>query len=179
MRWILMIVILPLVSSCWMVRHKNFTLPLNGYVKNNSIKMNGYYKYYDSVENRFEVFILYSNGVIYYENMGGIKKEEIDDYIRNIILVHQKILYENKNPGSFRINDNKIAINVIIPTHYNMHAVNEFQGTIISDSSFMITYDYWPQTPIQTDTLIYHFFPYPKPDSTKNWLLHRKWYRGK
>jgi len=178
MKWLSVITIVLLTCSCWSVNHKNFRLPLNGYEKNNSIKMNGFYKYYDSVENRFEVFIFYNNGVVYYENMGGIKREEIDGYIRSIILVHQKPLYENKNPGSFRINKNKIGINVIIPTHYNRHAVNEFQGTILSDTSFIITSDYWPGIPIKNDTLVYHFFPAQKPDST-NWLMRRKWFRGK
>lgn len=163
-----------------MVRHKNFTLPLNGYVKNNSIKMNGYYKYYDSVENHFRVYIFYNNGVVYYANSGNMKREEIDDYIRSRILAEQNRLAEIKDPGAFRINGNKIEMNIIAPLRYNIHVVKELKGTILTDSSFMITYYYHPELPIQTDTFIYHFVPGPRPDSTKsNWVLHRKWYKGK
>jgi len=181
MRWVLLIVILSLCNSCWMVRHKNFTLPLNGHVKNNSIKMNGYFIHLNPAD-QFELLLFYNNGVAYKVNMGMgyLKDEGIDSFVAKRILTNQPIISDTKNPGSFQINGNKIEMNIIIHTNYNWHRVNVLQGTILTDTSIVIYSDDRPSIHHnQNDTVLYHFVPAAaKPDST-NWLRHRKWYRGK
>lgn len=179
MKWLFIIVIILLNSSCWSVNHKNFTLPLNTYVKSNSFKMNGYYINFDSVDN-LSVLLFYNNGVVYSVKTGGVKRDKVDSFVNTYILPNKDVLSDFKNPGSFRINENKIEINLILPTHYQRHSVKELQGTLLTDTSFFIYSGYMPGgLPKQNDTIIYHFVPSTtKPDST-NWLMKRKWYRGK
>ena len=182
MRWVLLIVVVSLCSSCLYVVHKNFTLPLKGYVKNNSLKMNGYYLH-QRKEDSYRLFLFYDNGIAYdvHFGLGYLKSEGVDSFVAKRILPNVSRLADWKNPGAFRIKDNKIEINMVHHTHYNWHRVTEYRGTILSDTTFMITSDYEPKVyPERNDTLVFHFVPGPKPDSTNNnFVLHRKWYRGK
>jgi hypothetical protein len=151
-------------------------------MKDARLKMNGYYIHVES-EDEFKIFLFYNNGIAFdvHMGLGYLKPIGIDSFVNSHILINQRWISDPKNPGSFRINDNKIEINIITPTHYNWHRVTEYQGTILSDTTFMITSDYLPKVyPKRNDTLVYHFVPGPKPDSTKNnWVMNRKWYRGK
>lgn len=180
MKYVFSIVIALLFCSCWSVNHKNFTLPLNKYVKDNGLKKDGYFVHYDSA-NRFRLFLFYNNGVAYFVNYGMNNdfKEGIDSFIRKRILANVPRISDAKIPGSFRINENKLELNIISHTDYAWHKVAELQGTILTDTSFMIYSDYLPGVYKLKDTVIYHFVPSSiKPDST-NWLMKRKWYRGK
>ena len=174
MKWTFLIFILSLTSSCWTVIHKNFSLPLNGYVKNNSLKMNGYYMNYDSLKDSRRIFIFYNNGVVYHAHIGGFKSEELEN-----VLLRQNVLADVKSPGAFRIKENNIEINLIEHTNYEMHRVREYRGAVLTDSTFVIFSSYMTGGyPEEKDTIFYHFVPTAKPDST-SWLMRRKWYRGK
>jgi hypothetical protein len=179
MKYVFSIVVAWLFCSCWSVNHKNFTLPLNKYVKDNSLKKNGYFIHHDP-KNRFRIFLFYDNGVAYFVDYGMNNdfKGGIDSFIGKRILANLPPIADAKIPGSFGINENKIEINIISHTNYAWHKVEEFQGTILTDTSFMIISDYLPGVYKLKDTVIYHFVPSIKPDST-NWLMKRKWYKGK
>ena len=111
--------------------------------------------------------------------MGYLKDEGVDSFVNKRILANVPRISDTKNPGSFRINENKININIISHTAYAWHKVREMRGALLSDTSFVIFYNHKPGYPDQNDSVVYHFVPADiKPDST-NWLMKRKWYKGK
>jgi hypothetical protein len=128
-----------------------------------------YYEYYQGKIT--SVVFLYRNGIYFLVNGDGKERTSPDEVTTLLTEDHIKFCKTDKfNWGVFIIKGNDILIETWSPTGAGWRATATESGTILNDTSFIITKRRWSQT--EKDMYDeYFFYPYsPKPDSTNNYI---------
>lgn len=185
MKLFLAILTLLLGLNCGRTLGKNsFTsMPTRRITNIVKVKLDGVYM--GNVENNgrsgVQVFCLYSNGVAveYYLPMEvtnfdvkkGPNKERIFDTLNYI-----DSLYKVKQAGGFRIEGDKIQIQVFEFVNYGNYELCTYKGQIVNDSTiFISSCEIKSKSNFCPDHIDLKFYQMPKPDSA-NQLMNKNWY---
>lgn len=133
-------------------------------VDNNTykLKLNGYY--YGAIRgDNAQVYLLYQNGIFYkgdYRPFKDVEKGDVDFFPRDT-----SVLYEHRtNWGVYLIENNDIEIEYWVTRLCGGAVVAREQGTIINDTTFVITYRSGSK---ENPDAVFMFHEFnQKPDST-------------
>ena len=185
MKLIFILIILFCVSINCTVGKKTFiTKPIE--IKNESFKIKLEGSYTGGLKNSVVCFFLYNNGVIleyspvyHLSNINNLDsvKQQVCFTIRykDSIFAHS-IFKGRKEAGGFKIEGNKIQMQIMRKTPGFYWGLCSYSGTIINDSTIYINQCNFPLDPLQCSQDFYlSFIKMNKPDST-NQLMKKRWY---
>ncbi len=147
------------------------------------IKLDGVYL--GNIENNgrkgVAAFCLYSNGVAvkYYltreiflfDDVNRLNKEKLFD-----TLTYIDSLYKVKQAGGYRIEGDKIHIQVFQFVNYGNYELCTYKGQIVNDSTiFISSCEMKSKSNFCPDDLDLKFYQMPKPDSI-NQFMNKNWY---
>ena len=185
MKSLIIIIILLLGINCGVhLERKSFTsMPNKRSFDNIKIRLDGVYL--GEVENKtkkgFLAYFFYQNGIAlkyYLPEESGFNShtnmfngEKLLDTVKQI-----DALYKKKQAGGFRIENDKIQVQVFEFVNYGNYEVCTYKGQIINDSTiFISTCDLKSNSNFCPSEFYLKFYKMPKPDSM-NQLMNKRWY---
>lgn len=165
--------LLQIISSCSIINHKGFSLPLQNFKATTRLKTNGYYTSFIDSIGSLNLICFYNNGVaLYYEI--GCNINQVDS-ILNAIQKKKASRSSDIESGSYSVIGNVITIETLSSVHYGNYKVRKFKGNILNENQINIISESIFNEYNLTRNLSYVYQESSKPDSI-NWLMKRKWY---
>lgn len=180
-----------MLFSCQTVKYKDFSLRnsswqntgiliTNGYYYCDLSKATGYSSEFKNKEKKYDIFLLYKDGLCCY--LGDLFKtlDEAELYMKTY---RHSLGIDNKNAkwGRYIVNkDSSFYLEFFFKDFASINSLGIFRnyGTVYKNSSFSIHKSYMVGfEPPSKSTTVYTFVPFtPKPDST-NWMMKKRWFR--